>query len=129
LAYAEYWRPALVWRIKGDAFLQVLASSRQCAMPQPRHPKGKVGDDAERGVVGMLCQAQQGFPKLAGCMQLCLYHIKPPQPKQDWGKLWRLAHLLAQLASPGVGLLHLGHCEPFGHLQCRTACSAQPAAV
>ena len=43
--------------------------------------------------------------------------IKSPQPKQDRSKLWRLAHLLTQHTCLGIGLLHLGRCLPFGHLQ------------
>ena len=48
---------ALVWRVAGDACLQVLAGSRQRAKAEPRHPEGIVGDDSERGVVGTLRQA------------------------------------------------------------------------
>jgi len=33
--------------------------------------------------------------------------------------LWRLAHLLTQLACLGVVVLHLGCCVPFGHQQSR----------
>ena len=74
-----------------------------------------MGDDRERGVVGMLCQAQQGFPELACRVQLWPCNIKPPQTKQDRDELWRLAHLLTQRACLGVGVLHLGRCVPFGH--------------
>ena len=66
-----------------------------------------MGDDRERGIVGMLRQAQQRFPKLLCRVQLRPYHIKPPLPKQDWDKLWR-THLLTQRACLGVGVLHLG---------------------
>ena len=45
--------------------------------------------------------------------------MKPPQPKQDLDQLWRLADLLTQLASPAVGVLHLGCGVPFGHQQRR----------
>jgi hypothetical protein len=76
-----------------------------------------VGDDRKRGVVSLLRQAQEGVPELARRMQLRPYHIKSPQPKQDRNQLWRLAHLLAQLTSPGVGVLHLGCGLPFRHLQ------------
>ena len=51
--------------------------------------------------------------------------IKPPQPKQDRDKLWRLAHLLTQRACLGVGVLHLGCCVPFGHLQGRAEGNVQ----
>ena len=64
-AHAEHRRTALVWRVAGDAFLQVLAGSRQRAKAEPRRPKGIVGEDRERGVVGMLRQAQQRFPELS----------------------------------------------------------------
>ena len=70
LAHAEYRRTALVWRVAGDAFLQVLAGSRQRAKVEPRHPEGIVGDDRERGVVGTLRQAQQRFPELSRRVQL-----------------------------------------------------------
>ena len=74
-----------------------------------------MGDDRERGVVGTLRQAQQGFPELARRVQLRPYTIKPPQTKQDRDKLWCLTHLLTQRACLGVGVLHLGRCMPFGH--------------
>ena len=51
--------------------------------------------------------------------------IKPPQPKQDRDKLWRLAHLLTQRACLGVGVLHLGRCMPFGHQQGRAKGNVQ----
>ena len=70
VAHAEHRRTALVWRVAGDAFLQVLAGSRQRAKAEPRHPKGIVGDDRERGVVGTLRQAQQRFPELSRRVQL-----------------------------------------------------------
>ena len=76
-----------------------------------------MGDDRERGVIGTLRQAQQSFPELSCRVQLWPYKIKPLQPKQDWDKLWRLAHLLTQRAGLGVGVLHLGRCLPFGDLQ------------
>ena len=107
------------------AFLQVLAGSRQRAKAEPRRPKGIVGDDRERGVVGTLRQTQQRFPKLACRVQLWPCHIKPPQTKQDLDKLWRLAHLLTQRACLGVGVLHLGRCLPFGHLQGRAEGNVQ----
>ena len=110
----------LVWRVACDAFLQVRAGSRQRAKAEPRPPEGIVGDDRGRGVVGMLRQAQQGFPKLACGVQLRPYQIKPSQSKQDLDKLWYLAHLLTQRTCLGVGVLHLGCCVPFAHQQCRT---------
>jgi hypothetical protein len=76
-----------------------------------------VGDDRERGVVGLLRQAQQGVPELACRMQLRPCHIKPAQTKQHRDQLWCIAHLLTQRASLAVGMLHLGRCKPFGHLQ------------
>ena len=54
VAYAEHRRTALVWCVKGEAFLQVLAGRWQRAKVEPRHPKGIVGDDGKRGVVGLL---------------------------------------------------------------------------
>ena len=119
VAHAEHRRTALVWRVACDAFLQVLAGSRQRAKQEPRCPEGIVGDDSERGVVGTLRQAQQRFPDLSRRVQLWPSHIKPPQAKQDRNELWRLADLLTQRACLGVGVLHLGCCLPFGHLQCR----------
>ena len=88
-----------------------------------------MGDDRERGVVGTLRQAQQRFPELARRVQLWPCHIKPPQPKQDRDQLWRLAHLLTQRACLGVGVLHLGRCVPFGHLQCRAEGDVQGQGV
>src|SRR5438067_10340748 len=83
VANAEHHRTALVWRVAGDAFLQVLAGSRQRAKPEPRHPEGIVGDDRERRVGGVLRQAQQGSPELLRRLELWPCNIKPPQPKQD----------------------------------------------
>ena len=105
--------------------LQVLAGSRQRAKAEPRRPKGIVGDDRERRVVGTLRQAQQRLPELACRVQLRPYHIKPPQTKQDREQLWGLAHLLTQRVGLGVGLLHLGRCVPFGHQQCRAEGNVQ----
>jgi len=119
LGHTEYWQPALVWRIEGDAFLQVLAGSRQRAKPEPRRPKGIVGDDRERRVVGTVGQAQQRVPDLAGRLQLWPYNITSPQTKQDLGKLWCLAHLLTQGVCLGIGVFDLGRGVPFGHQQCR----------
>ena len=87
LTHAEHWRTALLCRVACDARLQVLAGSRQRAQEEPCHPQGIVGDDSERGGVGALRQAQQRFPELACCMQLCSYKIKPPQTKQDRNEL------------------------------------------
>ena len=67
--------------------------------------------------MGLLRQAQQRFPNLSCRVQPWPCKIKPPQPKQDRDKLWSLAHLLAQRACLGVGVLHLGRCGPFGHQQ------------
>ena len=118
VAHAEHQCTALVWRVACDGFLQVLAGSRQRAKAEPRRPEGIVGDDRERGVVGTLRQAQQGFADLPRRVQLWPSHIKPPQTKQDRDKLWRLAHLLTQRVCLGVGVLHLGRSLPFGHQQC-----------
>ena len=41
------------------------------------------------------------------------------------GKLWRLAHLLTQRVCLGIGVLHLGRCTSFGHLQCRAEGNVQ----
>ena len=76
-----------------------------------------MGNDRKRGVMGLLCQAQQGFAELARGVQLWPCIIIPPQPKQDRNQLWRLAHLLTHRACLGVGMLHLGRCVPFGNLQ------------
>ena len=84
-----------------------------------------MGDDRERGIVGMLRQAQQRFPKLLCRVQLRPYHIKPPLPKQDWDKLWRLTHLLTQRACLGAGVLHLGCSLSFGDQQGRTEGNVQ----
>ena len=119
LANTEYRSTVLVWCVACDGFLQVLAGNRQRAQAEPRRPEGRVGEDRECRIVGMSRQAQQRFPELSRCVQLCPYIIKPPQPIQDRDQLWRLAHLLAQLTSPGVGVLHLGRCVPFRYLQCR----------
>src|SRR5262249_53896161 len=86
-------------------------------------------DNRERGGITTLRLAQQSFPKLACRMQLWPCNIEPPQAKQDLGKLWGLAHLLAQLASLGVGILHLGRCVSFGHEQCRAEANMQGQGV
>jgi hypothetical protein len=70
LANAEHRSTALVWRIKRDAFFEMLAGRRQRAMPQPRQTEGPVGDDSERRVMGTLRQAQQRFPELSRGVQL-----------------------------------------------------------
>ena len=125
LAHAEHQSTALVWRVTCDAFLRVLAGSRQRAKPEPRHPKGIVGDDHECGVMGTLRQAQQRVPDLSRRVQLWPYKIKPPQTIQDRDQLWRLAHLLTQRVCLGVGVLHLGRCVPFRYLQCRAEGNVQ----
>jgi hypothetical protein len=66
--YAEHRRAVLVWRVACDACLQVLAGHWQRAKAEPRRPEGKVGDDRELGVVGVLRQAQQRFPELSCCV-------------------------------------------------------------
>ena len=53
-AHTEYRSTALGWRVARDAFLQVRAGRGQRAKPEPCTSKGVVGDDRERGVVGML---------------------------------------------------------------------------
>jgi len=103
LANAEYHQTALVWRVAGAAVLQVLAGGRQRAKPEQCIPKGIVGGDSERGVVGALRQAQQRCPELSRRAQLRPYDIKSPQAIQDLGKLWRLADLLTQRVCLGVG--------------------------
>src|SRR5262245_55010340 len=45
--HTKYWSTVLVWRIAGDAGLQVLAGSRQYAKVEPRQPEGLVGDDSK----------------------------------------------------------------------------------
>src|SRR5262245_14371874 len=116
LAYAERRNTALVWRVACDAFLEMLAGSGQRAKGEPRHPKGIVREDRERGVVGALCQAQQCLPNLARGVQLWPCVIKPPQAMQDRDQLGCLAHLLTQGVCLGVGVLHLGRCKPFRYL-------------
>ena len=64
----------------------------------------------------MLCQTQQCLPEFSCRVQLCPYQIKSPQPKQDRNQLWCLTRLLTQGVGLGVGVLHLGRCEPFRHL-------------
>ena len=120
LARAEHQSTALVWRVACDACLQVLASSRQHAKEEPHlAPKGIVGNDSKRGVMGMLCQAQQGFAELSCRLELWPCIIIPPQTIQDRDQFGRLAHLLAQRPCLGVGVLYLGRCVPFGDLQGR----------
>ena len=109
---------ALVWRAACDAFLQVQAGGRQRAKAEPRRPEGIVGHDRERGVVGTLRQAQQGFADLPRGVQLEPSNIKPVQTIQDRDKLWGLAHLLTQRVCLGVGVLHLGRSLSFGYHQC-----------
>ena len=99
---------ALVWRVACDAFLQVRAGSSKGAKEAPRHPKGMVGDDRKRGVVSMLCQAQQRVPELSCRVQLWLCIIIPPKANQDRDQLLRLAHPLTQRTCLRVGVLHLG---------------------
>src|SRR6266446_3966963 len=70
-ARAEYQGTALVWRVAGDACLQVQAGSRQRAKEEPCCPQGIVGDDRERGVIGRLRQTQQGVPELACPVVIC----------------------------------------------------------
>ena len=65
LAYTEHRRTALLWRVVCNAFLYMLASSRDRTKPERRRAKGIVGNDRERGVIGALRQAQQGFRELA----------------------------------------------------------------
>jgi hypothetical protein len=60
----------LVWRVAGDAVLQMLVGSRQRAKAEPRHPQGIVGGDRERGIVSPLRQTQQRVPELARRVQL-----------------------------------------------------------
>jgi hypothetical protein len=120
---------ALVWRVACDTFLMVLAGSRQCTKEEPRPPESIVGDDRERRVVSLLRQAQQCFSKLSRHVQLWSYTIKLPKAKQDWGEFWRLAHLLAQFARPGVCAFHLRCCEPFRHLQGRAESDVQGQGV
>jgi hypothetical protein len=52
-------------------------------------------------------------------------NIIPPKTKKDWSKLRSLAHLLTQRVCLGVGVLHLGRCDPSGHLQGRTKSNVQ----
>src|SRR5215471_7707212 len=106
----------MVWRVACYTFLQVLASSRQCAKGHPCPPKGIVGDDRKFGVVHTLRQAQQRFPEFARRVPLWLSRTKPPQPIQDREQFWCLTHLLAQRICLGVSLLYLGRCKPLGQL-------------
>ena len=61
---------ALVWGVAGDACLQVLAGGRQRAKEEPRRPKGIVGNDRQRGGIGLMCQEQQRVAELARGVQL-----------------------------------------------------------
>jgi hypothetical protein len=54
LTHAEHQRRALAWRVACNAFLQVLAGSRQCAEAEPRTSEGIVGDDREGEVVSLV---------------------------------------------------------------------------
>src|SRR5262245_21107911 len=99
----EYRSTALVWRVEGDAFLQVRAGSRQRAKPEPRRSKSIVGDDRERRVISGLRQAQQGLPEFSRRLELWPCNIEPPQTKQDRNKLRCFAHLLTQGACVGIG--------------------------
>src|SRR5262245_53197676 len=125
MANAEQRGTVLIWRVAGDAFLQVLAGSRQHTKAERRDPEGKMGDDRVRGVVGTLREAQQRFPNLAHRVELRPSKIKPPQTIQDWNDLWGLADLLTQFARPSVGVFHLGCGKPFRYLQCSTEGNVQ----
>jgi hypothetical protein len=46
-----------IWSVACKGFLQVLASSRQRTKVEPRRPKGTVGEDSERRIMGLLRQA------------------------------------------------------------------------
>jgi hypothetical protein len=70
MAYAEHRNTALVWRVVCDAGLQVLAGRRQHVKEETCRPKGIVGDDRERRVVGMLRQAEQRIAELSRCVEL-----------------------------------------------------------
>ena len=70
LAYAEHRRTALVWRVAGDATVARCWRAAGNVPRQNHHPKGIVGNDRERGIVGLVRQAQQGVPELARRVQL-----------------------------------------------------------
>jgi hypothetical protein len=53
-AHTEHWSMALLRRVACNAFLQVLASSRQYAKPEPRLPEYKVSNNNEHRVVAPL---------------------------------------------------------------------------
>ena len=67
-----------------------------------------MGHDREGGIAGSLRQAQQRFPDFVGHVQLWLINIKPPQAKEGWDHLGRLADLLAQRTRLGIGVLYFG---------------------
>jgi len=88
-----------------------------------------MGEDRERGVVGLLRQAQQRVPKLTSDGELCPGMIKLLQPKEDRDQLGRLAHLLTQRACLRVDVLRLGRRIPFRDLQRRTEGNVQGQGV
>ena len=119
LANAEHRARGAVWRVACDAFLQVLAGSRQRAKEEPRS-RGHVGDGPRAPC--WACANSNVSISRAVCN--CAVQDKTATTKQDRDKLWRLAHLLTQRVCP-VGVLHLRRCLPFRHLQRRAEGNVQ----
>src|SRR5262249_6187950 len=120
---------ALLWGVACDAFLHVLAGSRQRTQQEPRCPDGIVGCNSERGLIGTLRQAQQRFANLSHRVQLELSRIKSVQTIQDWSEFLGLADLGTTLARLGVDMLHFGCPVPFGDLQSRPKGDVQDQGV
>jgi hypothetical protein len=67
-----------------------------------------VGLQEEGWIALLLGQAQQLLGQLPRRLVLRPDQIMPLQPPQHREELWRLTHLLAELARPSIGLRHLG---------------------
>src|SRR5215467_9313798 len=67
-----------------------------------------------------MSQGEELLPKLQRGPQFPPLRIKTPESPQHRAELWRLSHLLTELARPGVGAFDFRHCRAFGGYQCRT---------
>src|SRR5215813_12855551 len=76
-----------------------------------------VGLLEESRVLGALGQGEELLREFSRRPQLPPDQVKVPQSSQHREELWRLPHLLAQLARSGVGVSHFWSRIPLSHRQ------------
>src|SRR5215831_13698739 len=103
-AIAEGQMMVLLALYERQPLLQVYSTRGKLSTVVFCSPQCMAGHQQERRILHALGQTEALLGHLPRGLVLSPHEVKPPQPPLDREALWRLSHLLAQLARPSVGL-------------------------